>query len=129
MNEQQELSTVVDEVIEENNSGVKLTEYQQKMVEKLAKKHYKKHEKEIKRLSSHSRDCLITANKEGYIYSIEKLRFISQQPKLDRETLETLYLTSKQQTDKILFDAFKQAEQETYLVPRSEGKTTPVCAD
>lgn len=130
MNEQQELSAVVDEVIEANNTSPKLTEEQQKLVRKMADKHHRKHGKEIKRLSDHARDCLITNNKDGYIYSIEKLRLISMQPKLDLETLETLFLTSKQQTDKILSDAFHRAEQEskTHLVPQSTGKSTPVCA-
>ncbi|UYD59375.1 hypothetical protein HPMBJEAJ_00276 [Aeromonas phage avDM6] len=102
-----------------------LSEVQQQTINKLASKHYKKNKKEIDRLTSHSRECLIQCNEDGYKYAITKLRNICQQKPLDSETLHSLWITSKTQTDKIILDAVKMQEQQ---LQQETGKTVPVCS-
>ncbi|QAY01235.1 hypothetical protein ZPAH1_orf00219 [Aeromonas phage ZPAH1] len=111
----------------EEQRQFELTEFQKQQAEKLATKHYNKNKKEISRLTSHARDCLVTCNEEGYKYAITKLRVICQQKPLDEETLHAMWLTSKERTDIILAEAFAKQDQDSFLVPRTSDKTTPVC--
>lgn len=109
---------------------LEISEQQQKAINKMAARHYKKNKKEIDRLTAHSRECLISCNADGYKYAITKLRVLCQQKPLDSETLHSLWLTSKTQTDKIIIEAMKiqDEEQSSFLVARTEGKTVPVCS-
>lgn len=78
------------------------------MVEKLAHKRIKKMSREIKRLEKHAQACLLADNKEGYIYSIGKLRGIINKP-VTRDVMESLYKTSREEALKIIasFEAAK----------------------
>ena len=110
------------------NEEVNLSEVQKQAINKMASKHYKKNKKEIDRLTAHSRECLISCNEDGYKYAITKLRNICQQKPLDPETLHSLWITSKTQTDEIILGAIKIQEQQQYNVARTTGKTVPVCS-
>lgn len=68
----------------------------------MAERHMKKYKKEIDRLKQHAEDCLITNNKDGYIYAIDKLRQLTFKKKLDYKTMESLYITSKEKVDEII---------------------------
>lgn len=121
MNDKQETE------ISMNEENIELSDFQKQQVKKLATKHYNKNRKEIDRLTSHARDCLITNNEAGYKYAVEKLRVLCQQKPLDVDTLHSMWITSKQQTDSIIEEALAKESEVVYSVPRSTGKTTPVC--
>ncbi|ADI96346.1 a-gt.4 conserved hypothetical protein [Acinetobacter phage Ac42] len=69
-------------------------EWVQKEAKRRATKILKKNKREIERLKKHAENCLLTGNKEGYIYAINKLRDIYHRPKLKRTELEFMWNTS-----------------------------------
>jgi len=64
---------------------------------KTADKILKKNKREIDRLKKHGQMCLVSGNRDGYIYAINKLRGIYRQTPVDKQTGDTLYETSRQQ--------------------------------
>lgn len=64
--------------------------------------YFKKNKKEIDRLKKHASDSLITNNKDGYIYSIRKLRKITFQKPLSDDVLKSLFITSKEKVDELI---------------------------
>lgn len=61
--------------------------------QKRADKVIKKNKRELDRLRKHANHCLLTLNKDGYIYSIGKIRQIIKKP-LSYDELGVLYDTS-----------------------------------
>lgn len=84
-------------------------------IQKAANKYLNKHKREIKRLQEHAEHALLVNNPDAYVYAIGKLREISKQPKLDRETMNFLFLTSKQKFDELMRQAIDKvmSEQES----------------
>ena len=54
-----------------------------------------KQKREISRLQKHANECLLLGNKEGYLYSVDKLRGIINK-RVPRSVLEALYRTSRE---------------------------------
>lgn len=79
--------------------------------ERRAALYFKKNKKEIDRLKKHASDSLITNNKDGYIYSIRKLRKISFQKPLSDSVLESLYITSKEKVDELIRTELEKENQ------------------
>lgn len=90
---------------QELQTNIELNEEQKKYIEKASNRYYNKNKREIDRLSEHAKTCLITGNQHGYKYSIEKLRVLCNKPKLDKDILHSMWVTSKSQTDEIIFNA------------------------
>lgn len=79
-------------------------------IRKAADRYYRKNAKEIKRLQEHAEWALLVNNSAAYVYAIDKLRSLSMQPKLDAETMQSLWLTSKERFDEIMREAIRKVE-------------------
>lgn len=71
------------------------------IIKKEAERRVKKHHREIKRLRKHAEACLLANNKQGYIYSVAKLRTITGNTVSD-DILETLWTTSREEVLRII---------------------------
>lgn len=91
-------SPYIDDIKEEKSNQ----HNQRENARNIADKYIKKHKKEISRLREHATNCLIANNKNGYIYAISKLRVIMKKSVLDKDTLNSLYITSKEKVDDII---------------------------
>lgn len=88
----------------------KLTQEQKEFRDRMFKKIFTKNRREITRLEKHAKHCLITNNKDGYIYAIGKLRKIVGKGEIDQQTAESLWLTSKERLDGEILKILKQGE-------------------
>ncbi|BES53229.1 hypothetical protein [Aeromonas phage phiWae14] len=100
------------------------------LAEKRAKKHLAKNAREIERLKQHAEECLHVCNKDGYIYAISKLRKITMQSVLDKDVLESLWMSSKQRYDELVVEAYKQVNkiEPATSGEESKGALIPVCS-
>lgn len=71
-----------------------------------AQKILRKNRHELQRLQKHAENCLFDLNKDGYVYSIGKIRKIIRQ-EIPVSMLESLYETSVQRIIELAKDAIK----------------------
>lgn len=79
----------------------------QEQAKREASRILKKNKREIERLKKHGQMCLLSGNKHGYVYAINKLRGIYKQPQVDAATGETLYETSRQRLIELIQEQAK----------------------
>lgn len=91
-NDDKELEQQVEQTIEASH----------RVARKMAKQRFNKNKREMMRLEKHAHKCLLLGNKEGYMYSIGKLRRIINKPNVSTETLEMLYETSRERVLEVL---------------------------
>jgi ribosome recycling factor len=77
-----------------------IQEERQALLKKQANKIIRKNRREIKRIRKHAENCLFDNNKEGYIYSIGKLRKLTGNV-VSTPILESLWKTSREEIIKI----------------------------
>lgn len=83
---------------------VKQTELQQKALAR----YLKKNKKEMRRLENHAKESLIVGNRDGYIYSLNKLRKLTGRAPVSRKQAEEMYRQSKIVTDATIQKAIKE---------------------
>ncbi|ALY07124.1 hypothetical protein VmeM32_00137 [Vibrio phage vB_VmeM-32] len=80
---------------------------QNELQQKALARYLKRNKKEIRRLEKHAKESLIVGNRDGYIYSLNKLRKLAGRASVSREQAEEMYRQSKIVTDTAIRKAIK----------------------
>lgn len=101
---------IVNDNVNVEQEDEELTAYINENIEKLQNdakirlmKVMRKNRREIKRLNDHATECLISNNKDGYKYAINKIRSIAGLS--DNNQLDVLWETSRERVIQLIYEA------------------------